>query len=114
MTGHSQTAPESLYGVFRRPVGWLFTQRGTRATSHLVGTIWPMASPTDRAPIHAYVTDTAHQQWHNFAAEQGASVSALLEAFAPQLTTHGQLDPHLDSVVKTARKTDAARRSRKR
>lgn len=39
-----------------------------------------MADP--RRAIHAYLTPEAHDRWHDFAAEQGVSVSGLLEAIA--------------------------------
>lgn len=72
-----------------------------------------------RKALHAYVTDDAHDAWHGFAAEQGVSVSAILEALAPELDfdapmTHEQLGARLNSVVKSARKIDAARRRRRR
>jgi hypothetical protein len=72
-----------------------------------------------RKALHAYVSDSAHDQWHGFAAEQGVSVSAILEALAGELDfdsplTHEQLGARLNSVVKAARKIDAARRRRRR
>ena len=35
-----------------------------------------------RKAIHAYLTPEAHDRWHDFAAEEGVSVSGLLEAIA--------------------------------
>ena len=72
-----------------------------------------------RKALHAYVSDDAHDQWHGFAAEQGVSVSAILEALAPELNLEDaqaqeQLTDRLDLVVKTARRIDAQRRRRRR
>jgi hypothetical protein len=72
-----------------------------------------------RKALHAYVSDDAHDQWHGFAAEQGVSVSAILEALAPELnledeTTNAQIGERLDTVVKAARRIDAQRRRRRR
>lgn len=67
---------------------------------------------TDRKALHAYVTDGAHDQWHEFAAEQGVSVSAILEALAPELdqaATDGTT-----KLVTTARQIDAKRRRRRK
>ena len=44
-----------------------------------------MSQDSGRKALHAYVSDDAHEQWHGFAAEQGVSVSAILEALAPEL-----------------------------
>ncbi len=78
-----------------------------------------MSNDTGRKALHAYVSDDAHEQWHGFAAEQGVSVSAVLEALAPELDLE-QLDgeqpltSRLDEVVRAARKIDAQRRRRRR
>lgn len=66
---------------------------------------------TDRRALHAFVSDEAHSQWHDFAAEQGVSVSALLEALAPELRL---LSKRGEAIVKAARKIDAERRRRRR
>ncbi len=78
-----------------------------------------MSESNDRKALHAYVSDSAHDQWHGFAAEQGVSVSAILEALAPELDldgklTHEELGKRLDMVVKSARKIDANRRRRRK
>lgn len=78
-----------------------------------------MSQDHGRKALHAYVSDGAHEQWHGFAAEQGVSVSAILEALAPELDRSAQSDPgdldaRLECVVKTARKIDAQRRRRRR
>lgn len=79
-----------------------------------------MSQDSGRKALHAYVSDDAHDQWHGFAAEQGVSVSAVLEALAPELDLEGDqpdakdLTERLSSVVKTARQIDAQRRRRRR
>ncbi len=75
-----------------------------------------MSNETSRKALHAYVTDNAHEQWHGFAAEQGVSVSAILEALAPALDVEEQEGSTLeiDSIVTAARRIDAARRRRRR
>ncbi len=71
-----------------------------------------------RRALHAYLSDEAHEQWHNVAVEWGVSVSALLEALAPVLSEHRsgatgeRIEQH--SVVRTARSIDASRRRRSR
>lgn len=75
-------------------------------------------SENGRKALHAYVSDDAHDQWHGFAAEQGVSVSAILEALAPELDLESapeeRVGERLDNVVKVARKIDAQRRRRRR
>jgi hypothetical protein len=73
----------------------------------------------DRRALHAYVSDYAHDQWHGWAAEQGVSVSALLEAMADDLDGDGpaageSLGLRLARWALTARRIDAARRRRRR
>ncbi len=66
-----------------------------------------MAGNGDRKALHAYVSGWAHDQWHDACAEEGVSVSAVLEALA------GHLDGVLSAdVVRKARKVDAERRRR--
>lgn len=72
-----------------------------------------------RKALHAYVTDEAHDTWHGFAADQGISVSGLLEALAPELdfateTSDEPINARLRSIVMNARRVDAARRRRRR
>jgi hypothetical protein len=72
-----------------------------------------------RKALHAYVSDAAHDQWHSFAAEQGVSVSAVLEALAAELdaeppTSTAPMGERLEAVVRAARKIDAQRRRRTR
>lgn len=78
-----------------------------------------MSEDSGRRALHAYVSDDAHDLWHGFAAEQGVSVSAILEALAPELNFEAQqsgeqLKERLNTVVKSARQIDAARRRRRR
>ena len=78
-----------------------------------------MSQDNGRKALHAYVSDDAHDQWHGFAAEQGVSVSAILEALAPELDVDSEragdnMRQRLDDVVKAARKIDAQRRRRRR
>lgn len=71
-----------------------------------------------RKAIHAYLTPEAHDRWHDFAAEQGVSVSGLLEAIArdwkEQLDRGADVPAEVEQLAKTARKIDAARRRRQR
>ena len=76
-----------------------------------------MPNETNRKALHAYVTDNAHEQWHGFAAEQGVSVSAILEALAPALETDDSAEHgsklEIASIVTEARRIDAKRRRRR-
>lgn len=66
-----------------------------------------------RRALHAYVSDDAHDQWHNVAVEWGVSVSALLEALAPTLSSETAADDAEPvSIVRSARQIDAQRRRR--
>lgn len=71
-----------------------------------------------RAAIHAYLSDEAHEAWHEFAAENGVSVSGLLEAmgkrFAQRLAEGEVTDDELDALTKAARRVDVERRRRSR
>jgi len=67
---------------------------------------------SDRKALHAYVSDDAHDQWHDFAAGQGVSVSAMIEALAPQFADAD--DEAFETLVKAARRIDAKRRRRSR
>ena len=74
---------------------------------------------TQRKALHAYLSDDAHEQWHTFAAQEGVSVSAVLEALAHELdfgsdTSNAPMRERLSQVVATARRTDATRRRRRR
>jgi hypothetical protein len=72
-----------------------------------------------RKALHAYLSEHAHEQWHEFAAHEGVSVSAILEAMAPALSTGGASPDSaatvgLDEVIGEARRIDARRRRRRR
>ncbi len=73
-----------------------------------------------RKAIHAFLTPEAHEAWHEFAAENGVSVSALIEAIAMdwQERRNGNGDgfdlPEVDELARTARRIDAQRRRRAR
>lgn len=69
----------------------------------------------NRKALNAFVTIDAHERWHEFAAHNGVSVSAMLEALSEQLTVdrNGSMNPLLRDVVKSARLTDARRRRRR-
>ncbi len=70
-----------------------------------------MTKPGTRKAIHAYMSDNAHDQWHDFAAEQGVSVSAILEALAPRLnpdTSGDQIGDQIGDIIVNARRIDAA------
>ena len=73
-------------------------------------------TPARRA-IHAFVSSEAHDRWHDFAAEEGVSVSALIEAFASELgdtdSSEQPISDRLGIVVVSARKIDAHRRRRR-
>jgi hypothetical protein len=72
----------------------------------------------DRRALHAYLSREAHDAWHDFAAEQGVSVSGLLEASGRNLApvVDGSAEPVQEQLdlVDAARKIDAARRRRRR
>lgn len=69
-----------------------------------------------RKALHAYISDGAHETWHQFAATNGISVSATLEALAVELdqteVSAGTID--FQPIVARARQTDATRRRRSR
>jgi hypothetical protein len=75
-----------------------------------------MTTQTSRKALHAYVSHEAHEQWHGFAADQGVSVSAVLEALAPAIGNEPESTEirliELDAIVTDARRIDAARRRR--
>lgn len=75
------------------------------------------ATPPRRA-IHAFVSSEAHEMWHDFAAEEGVSVSALIEAFASELQDPDRgkqpMADRLGAVIVVARRIDALRRRRRK
>jgi len=82
-----------------------------------------------RKAIHAFLTPASHEAWHEFAAENGVSVSALIEALALDwaeragtIATDGSgtdasandglaLDD-VEALARQARRIDAQRRRR--
>lgn len=78
--------------------------------------------PAERKAIHAYLSPEAHDIWHNYAEEEGVSVSGLLEVMATDMLAldlesgDGQLSIRnlLPRATKAARKLDAQRRRRGR
>ena len=72
----------------------------------------------ERHALHAYLSVDAHEAWHEFAAEEGVSVSGLLQAYGEQLIPivqgKAQMTKDQQALIKTARKIDAARRRRRR
>lgn len=72
---------------------------------------------TTRKAIHAYLTNEAHDSWHDFAAENGVSVSGLLEAIAQDWADKlksGKASKETEALIKEARRVDAVRRRRGR
>jgi glutamate/tyrosine decarboxylase-like PLP-dependent enzyme len=69
-----------------------------------------------RKALHAYLSDQAHESWHQFASTHGISVSATLESPAVELDDEHPASGKIDfaPIVKRARTTDAARRRRRR
>jgi len=68
-----------------------------------------------RKALHAYVSTDAHEQWHSAAQTWGVSVSALLEALAPDLPDVDLvIGDRGDAIVTTSRQIDAQRRRRRR
>lgn len=68
-----------------------------------------------RKAVHAYLSDEAHDAWHELAAEHGISLSGLFEALAHDFTTHPPEKgghPRWDEIVKATRKVDVERRRR--
>lgn len=70
-------------------------------------------SDTFRAVAVIRTSDDARDQWTAFAASQGVSLSAFLEACAAALPKPGdELDPRMVAVIAEARAIDAERRRR--
>ena len=74
-----------------------------------------------RKAIHAFLTPASHEAWHAFAAENGVSVSAMIEAMAADWRERrdredreGHELDELDELARDARRIDAQRRRRAR
>lgn len=67
-----------------------------------------------RKALHGYVSDDAHETWHQFADTHGVSVSATLESLAVELEHSDDPTRIVDfqRIITRARQTDAARRRR--
>lgn len=74
-----------------------------------------MTKTASRRALHAYVSDEAHDAWHDFAAENGVTVSGLLEALTLHLKGADlslSIGEAWEASVKSARAVDARRRRR--
>lgn len=67
-------------------------------------------TPTRRA-LHAFLSDGAHDAWHDYAATNGVSVSGLLEVFGEALHD-GVRSIKMGDLIQQARIVDAGRRRR--
>lgn len=69
----------------------------------------PITVRTGRRPIHAYVSDDAHDEWNDAADLHGISVTAIIEALGPRLD---QILTEHPGLVTDARRVFSARRKR--
>jgi hypothetical protein len=71
-------------------------------------------SNDQRRALHAYLSDDAHDTWHQVAADLGCSVSAMLEAMAGDFDGRDESGSRarVEAIVKKARRIDADRRRR--
>ena len=71
-----------------------------------------------RKAIHAFLTPDSHEAWHEFAAENGVSVSGLIEAMALDWGERAEGDDfvldEVEALAPQARRIDAQRRRRSR
>ena len=71
-----------------------------------------------RKAIHAFLTPDSHEAWHEFAAENGVSVSGLIEAMALDWSDRTEGDAfaleEVEALSRQARRIDAQRRRRSR
>ncbi len=70
-----------------------------------------------RRAVHAYLSDEAHDAWHNLAAEHGISLSGLFEVLAIDFRDNPPDEgghPRWNQIVKATRKVDVERRRRGR
>lgn len=74
------------------------------------------AKAKKRRALHAYLSDAAHDTWHQFAAKNGVSISATLEALAAELDELSGIDAGIDfgPIIERARQIDSSRRRRGR
>jgi hypothetical protein len=71
-----------------------------------------------RKAIHAFLTPGSHEAWHEFAADNGVSVSGLIEAMALDWSDRTEVDEYdlaeVEALSRQARRIDAQRRRRTR
>jgi hypothetical protein len=71
-----------------------------------------------RKAIHAFLTPDSHEAWHEFAAENGVSVSGLIEAMALDWADRADDEAfelgEVEALAPQARRIDAQRRRRSR
>ena len=71
-----------------------------------------------RKAIHAFLTPDSHEAWHEFAAENGVSVSGLIEAMALDWADRTEGEDfelaEVEALSRQARRIDAERRRRSR
>ena len=67
---------------------------------------------TERKTLHAYLSAEAHRLWHETAAKEGVSVTALLEAMAGEFARGPLSKAQQQRVITAARQIDAERRRR--
>lgn len=75
-----------------------------------------MSKNEPRKALHAYLSDEAHDVWHDRAASYGVSVSAMLEAIAlsvKDVSSESDWGKGTE-IVKLARSIDTERRRRNR
>ena len=65
----------------------------------------------ERKGLHVYLTPDAHEAIHEYAIEEGISVSAVLQVIGDALVAG--IAPLTDEQVKLARRLDSLRRRRK-
>lgn len=70
-------------------------------------------NPKKRPPIHGHVTQQAHDGWHDFAANHGPTVSALLEVIGGRLAD-GETKIDMKALAREALQIDVAHRRRNR
>lgn len=68
-------------------------------------------NPSNRRALHCYLSEDAHDQWHLAADEYGVTVSAIVEALAPQISELLEDD---EVLLKQARSVAGIRRRRTR
>ena len=71
--------------------------------------------PAKKGAIHAYITPEAMEAWQGFAAANGVSVTALLQALGDELMQEKEeAEEHREAWVKAGRQVDARNRMRGR